>query len=303
MADRRPARSRHDLGRGRYPHSYTRRRSRYLRATDPTPEPDPTPSNHTRGCDVSKASRRRQRPGNQPTTNRPTGSPSARPGRSDRRGRRLGRGRRRIPPPPASTASGAGAPGATAADHAPSDRHGRATELDRGPSRPPRAPADGLQAVVHGALPDGDRRRRGAVVGIALVSVFVFLQSSQPAYACSNICTPEPTARRPPVPPRTSATSSPTWATATSHVATRSTYTYCAPASGSHYNVAGAGPIAARVYGPTDSVIPQGWIHNLEHGGLVDPLQDDQRGRHARGPGQVQGLRGGLPAGRSRAAR
>ena len=57
-----------------------------------------------------------------------------------------------------------------------------------------------------------------------------------------------------------------------SHVARgdKVTYTYCAPASGSHVNLPGvAGPIAARVYGPSDSVVPQGWIHNLEHGGLV----------------------------------
>ena len=57
------------------------------------------------------------------------------------------------------------------------------------------------------------------------------------------------------------------------------TYTYCAPASGSHVNLPGvAGPIAARVYGPTDSVVPQGWIHNLEHGGLVILYKTDSAG-------------------------
>ena len=29
------------------------------------------------------------------------------------------------------------------------------------------------------------------------------------------------------------------------------------------------GPIPARVYGPNDNVVPDGWVHNLEHGGLV----------------------------------
>jgi hypothetical protein len=48
------------------------------------------------------------------------------------------------------------------------------------------------------------------------------------------------------------------------------TYLYCPPASGKHYNAAGvAGPIKARVYGPNEKTVPQNWIHNLEHGGLV----------------------------------
>ena len=46
-------------------------------------------------------------------------------------------------------------------------------------------------------------------------------------------------------------------------------YTYCPPASGHHYFASGQGPIPARPYGPNDSVIPEGWVHNLEHGGLV----------------------------------
>jgi hypothetical protein len=108
-----------------------------------------------------------------------------------------------------------------------------------------------------------------AIAGIALLSAFVFLQSSQPAYACSTIWTPQPTAS-----PAPSATENLGYAQpdmGNSHLSRgeKVTYTYCAPASGSHYNAAGAGPIAARVYGPTDNVIPQGWIHNLEHGGLI----------------------------------
>ena len=48
-----------------------------------------------------------------------------------------------------------------------------------------------------------------------------------------------------------------------------------------------SGPIPARVYGPSDQVIPQGWIHNLEHGGLVILYKGDSAGRHARGPGRA----------------
>ena len=46
-------------------------------------------------------------------------------------------------------------------------------------------------------------------------------------------------------------------------------YESCPPASGQHYSSTGLGPIAPRFYGPGDRVLPQGWVHNLEHGGLV----------------------------------
>jgi hypothetical protein len=47
------------------------------------------------------------------------------------------------------------------------------------------------------------------------------------------------------------------------------TYTYCPPASGSHYNSSGSGPIQPRLYGPSDRALPEGWVHNLEHGAMV----------------------------------
>jgi len=56
------------------------------------------------------------------------------------------------------------------------------------------------------------------------------------------------------------------------------TYAYCAPASGTHNNASGRGPIPARVYAPGDSVIPEGWIHNLEHGALVILYQGTSAG-------------------------
>jgi hypothetical protein len=118
-----------------------------------------------------------------------------------------------------------------------------------------------------------------AVVGVAVLSVFVFLSASQPAYACSTVWTPEPTAS-----PTAGATPNLGYAQPDmghQHVAvgTKVTYTYCAPASGNHYNVAGvSGPIPARVYGPNDNVVPMGWIHNLEHGGLVILYQGSSAG-------------------------
>ena len=47
------------------------------------------------------------------------------------------------------------------------------------------------------------------------------------------------------------------------------TYTYCPPASGWHYIAPGIGPILPRLYGPNDTTIPEGWVHNLEHGAMV----------------------------------
>ena len=55
------------------------------------------------------------------------------------------------------------------------------------------------------------------------------------------------------------------------HAPTGSTirYTSCPPASGRHYDGAGIGPIRAGYYGPNDAAVPPGWVHNLEHGGIV----------------------------------
>jgi hypothetical protein len=54
-------------------------------------------------------------------------------------------------------------------------------------------------------------------------------------------------------------------------------FTYCAPASGKHWNVPG-GPITPRFYEPGDTTYPQGWVHNLEHGGLVVLYSCDKGG-------------------------
>ncbi len=137
-----------------------------------------------------------------------------------------------------------------------------------------------------------------ALAGVALLSVFVFTSAAQPAYACSTIWTPDPTAS-----PAAGATPALGYVQPDmghDHVGTgtKVTYTYCAPASGKHINVAGQGPIAARVYGPTDNVIPQGWIHNLEHGGLVILYQGSSPGATAEGQAELKALLGGLSAGR-----
>ena len=104
---------------------------------------------------------------------------------------------------------------------------------------------------------------------VALVGAFVFTSASAAAFTCTTVWTPSPTPS-----PAAGASHAPGYVQpdmGRRHVeyGTNVTYQYCAPASGSHYNKAGSGPIQPRLYGPSDTVIPQGWIHNLEHGAVV----------------------------------
>jgi Protein of unknown function (DUF3105) len=118
------------------------------------------------------------------------------------------------------------------------------------------------------------------VLVFAVIVVAAFLNSTQPAFACTNLFdpTPAPSFVAPSVGPGPSAPV----ATAPLpgyvepdmghlHVdpGTKVTYANCPPASGKHYNVAGVGPIDGGLYGPTDATVPEGWVHNLEHGAIV----------------------------------
>jgi hypothetical protein len=121
-------------------------------------------------------------------------------------------------------------------------------------------------------------RYRGAILGVALVAGvalvggFVFLSATSPSYACSTEFTATSTD-----PERLGAVEDDMGrkhASAGEFVR----YTFCPPASGSHINQTGQGPILARFYGPDDAVVPQGWIHNLEHGSLAVLYSCDQGG-------------------------
>jgi hypothetical protein len=118
-------------------------------------------------------------------------------------------------------------------------------------------------------------RYRGAIVaaaaiaGVALIAIFVFASASASAYTCTTEWSPQPTAS-----PAAGATPAlgyvqPDMGRHHVGVGEKVTYTYCPPASGAHDNASGAGPIAARLYGPNDTAIPDGWVHNLEHGAMV----------------------------------
>jgi hypothetical protein len=107
----------------------------------------------------------------------------------------------------------------------------------------------------------------GASVAVLVVGV-VFINATAKAYTCNEIWQPEATAQP-------SAGESPRLGyvqpnMGQSHNVKRpQPYLYCPPASGSHLNAPGVGPIEPRVYRPDDGVEPMSWLHNLEHGALV----------------------------------
>jgi hypothetical protein len=109
----------------------------------------------------------------------------------------------------------------------------------------------------------------GVVVAIVAVAFSViFVGATQASYSCSTEWEPSPTAS--PAPGASARLGYLQDEMGNSHsVAKPQRYTFCPPATGTHYNLNGVGPIAPRVYGPDDSIGPSNWIHNLEHGGLV----------------------------------
>jgi len=119
----------------------------------------------------------------------------------------------------------------------------------------------------------------GAVIASVIAVGFAFLSASGPAYACSSRFDPTPAPSFVPAPVASGAptpTAPPPGYVQPDmghlHVdpGTKVTYAYCPPASGKHYSAIGLGPITGnKVYGPNDPTVPQGWIHNLEHGAIV----------------------------------
>jgi hypothetical protein len=143
-------------------------------------------------------------------------------------------------------------------------------------------------------------RTRLVVGGIALVAVvvaaFVLLSSNQAAYACSIQLAPASPV--PPAPNATQALGQVEDDMGRTHVAvgTQVHYTYCPPASGNHYNAQGAGPIQPRYYGPNESAIPEGWVHNMEHGGLVILYNCQLNGCNAADQATLQAVPATFPA-------
>jgi hypothetical protein len=99
-----------------------------------------------------------------------------------------------------------------------------------------------------------------AVAGVGLA---VASGAAAPAYACSSIDTVQV-----PVGGQLGQVQ-PDQGNAHVQPGDKVTYPVCPPASGKHINKSGFGPLAPKVYGPDDQSLPNGWVHNLEHGGLV----------------------------------
>jgi uncharacterized protein DUF3105 len=118
-------------------------------------------------------------------------------------------------------------------------------------------------------------RHRGEILGliaiaaIVLAGGFVFIQANSKAYACTTLTNPSPAAT--PLPngsPGPLGQIQPDMGRQHLLPPESQRYTQCPPASGNHYAPPG-GPIIARYYGPDNATVPQGWVHNMEHGGLV----------------------------------
>jgi hypothetical protein len=167
-----------------------------------------------------------------------------------------------VPKPPRRSTSRPGA----------GSRPGSAGRPDAGfGSRPIRAKRIARQPIRESFLQRNRTRLLWAAAGLAAVVIggLFYLQATTPAYACAiewaAPATPSP------APSATPRLGYPQEDMGKEHVppGTVVRYIYCPPASGKHYDNQGQGPIDPKLYGPNDRAIPQGWIHNLEHGGFV----------------------------------
>jgi hypothetical protein len=103
----------------------------------------------------------------------------------------------------------------------------------------------------------------GAVIAaVLLVGAFVFTSATAPVYACTSIDTVQTVEGQ-------IGQVQPDMGNQHVNAGDEVTYPICPPASGKHVNRSGFGPLQPNVYGPDDNSVPNGWVHNLEHGGLV----------------------------------
>jgi hypothetical protein len=109
----------------------------------------------------------------------------------------------------------------------------------------------------------------GAALLIIAAVAFLFISPAAGAYSCSTLMTPAPTVSAAPGASTAIGQPQPDMGRLHVPVGTAVRYTYCPPASGNHYNQPPLGPIPPKYYGPDETTVPQGWVHNLEHGALV----------------------------------
>jgi uncharacterized protein DUF3105 len=130
----------------------------------------------------------------------------------------------------------------------------------------------------------------GVIVAVvAVVGGLIFLQAAQPAYACGTIWQPSPTPSPGPDASNRLGYFQPDMGNTHIPVGKSQKYTYCPPASGNHYFAAGVAPISpARFFKPGDKVVPEQWIHNLEHGAVVVLYRTNGPGATTDGMAQLQ---------------
>ena len=142
--------------------------------------------------------------------------------------------------------------------------------------RPGQRPLRRSRPVARQSFTERNRSRL-VWLGILIVALafggIVYLNVTAPAYACTTEWQ-APATEAPagsPAPGATAIIGYQQGDTGRDHVAVGTVvkYLYCPPASGNHYAQIPFGPIPARVYGPSEKALPEGWIHNLEHGALV----------------------------------
>ena len=161
--------------------------------------------------------------------------------------------------------------------HGPSDQgspsHGPSGESRRGRRERERATSR-TRVYTTGRRPL-IQRHRGTILGltalvaIVLVGGFAVVQANSKAYACSSETVPAaPGTPLPNGSPAPLGQVQPDMGRVHILAPEGQRYAACPPASGNHY-AALDGPIKALYYNPDDTTLPQGWIHNLEHGGLV----------------------------------
>lgn len=153
------------------------------------------------------------------------------------------------------------------------------TQPNRRPDRPGRRPSTGPTGTTRAGRRDTDRPRHDEVstlerlrtpvlaliviVAVTGISLFVFTTATAPAYACTTIDTVQA-----PVAGELGQVQQ-DMGDGHTQAGDKVTYPVCPPASGQHASRSGFGPLVPKVYGPDDQSSPIGWVHNLEHGGLV----------------------------------
>ena len=130
-----------------------------------------------------------------------------------------------------------------------------------------------------------------AIAGVALIGIFFVYSASRPLFQCTNIWEPTPTAspsaRRQP-----GARLRPGRHGPAARPARRGRQLHVLPAGVGQPLLRGRPrPDPARAfYGVNDKTIPQGWVHNLEHGALVLLYRGDSEGATPGGPAGAPGV-------------